>query len=88
MPMTLKIPASAHTAGHTPVQAILNLREKDGLDASQVESITIEVGKKELSRHDIKEPQDVMIGQYSVPFCVALALIGDAKGPRTFRRRR
>jgi 2-methylcitrate dehydratase PrpD len=55
------------------------------LEASQIESITIEVGKKELSRHDIKEPKDVMIGQYSVPFCVALALIGDANDPRTFR---
>jgi 2-methylcitrate dehydratase PrpD len=76
---------ACHTAGHTPVQAILDLKAKEGLDASQVESITIEVGKKELSRHDIKAPKDVMIGQYSVPFCVALALIGDANDPRTFR---
>ncbi len=76
---------ACHTAGHTPVQAILDLRTKDGLDASQIASITIEVGKKELSRHDIREPKDVMIGQYSVPFCVALALIGDANDPRTFR---
>lgn len=76
---------ACHTAAHTPVQAILDLKEKEGLDASQVASITIEVGKKELSRHDIRDPKDVMIGQYSVPFCVALALIGDANDPRTFR---
>lgn len=76
---------ACHTTGHTPVQAIVDFKEKAGLEASQVESITIEVGKKELSRHDIRDPQDVMIGQYSVPFCVALAVIGDAKDPRTFR---
>jgi 2-methylcitrate dehydratase PrpD len=75
---------ACHTTSHTPVQAILDFK-KDGLDASQVASVVIEVGKKELSRHDIREPKDVMIGQYSVPFCVALALIGDANDPRTFR---
>ena len=26
-----------------------------------------------------------MIGQYSVPFCVALAIVADARDPRTFR---
>jgi 2-methylcitrate dehydratase PrpD len=76
---------ACHTAGHTPVQAILDFRTKDGLKASDIESITIEVGKKELTRHDIRDPKDVMIGQYSVPFCVALALTGDADDPRTFR---
>lgn len=76
---------ACHTAAHTPVQAILDLRQSDGLQASQVASITVEAGKKELSRHDIRSPADVMIGQYSVPFCVALALIGDPTDPRTFR---
>lgn len=75
---------ACHTAGHTPVQAIVDFK-KEGLRAADVESVTIEVGKKELSRHDIRDPKDVMIGQYSVPFCVALALIGDANDPRTFR---
>ena len=45
----------------------------------------IKVGQKELRRHDIRDPKDVMIGQYSVPFCVALAILADARDPRTFR---
>ena len=76
---------ACHTAAHTPVQAILDFKHKEGLQASQVASITIEAGKKALSRHNIKAPRDVMIGQYSIPFCVALALIGDPTDPRTFR---
>ena len=76
---------ACHTTSHTPVQAILDLKRSEGLQASQVASITIEVGEKELSRHNIKTPADVMIGQYSIPFCVAVALVGDPRDPRTFR---
>ncbi|MEW6672955.1 MAG: MmgE/PrpD family protein [Thermodesulfobacteriota bacterium] len=76
---------ACHTASHTPVQAILGLKRSEGLQASQVASIIIEAGEKALSRHNIKAPADVMIGQYSIPFCVALALVADPTDPRTFR---
>ncbi|MGE0650910.1 MAG: MmgE/PrpD family protein [Alphaproteobacteria bacterium] len=76
---------ACHTTGHTPIEAIKGFKKKEGLTADDVESVTIEVGKKELSRHDIRDPQDIMIGQYSVPFCVALAILGDADDPYTFR---
>jgi len=76
---------ACHTASHTPVQAILDLKRNEGLRASQVAAITIAAGAKALARHNIKAPADVMIGQYSIPFCVALALIGDPTDPRTFR---
>lgn len=76
---------ACHSTGHTPVQAMINLKAREGLKASDVETITIECGKKELGRHNIPEPVDVMIGQYSVPFCSALALLSDASKPATFR---
>lgn len=76
---------ACHTAGHTPVQAIVDLKARRPLEAKDIASIEIRVGKKELSRHDIRSPADVMIGQYSVPFCVALAVLSDARDPRTFR---
>ena len=76
---------ACHSTGHTPVQAIIDLKRDEGFTADDVESVTITVGEKELSRHNIRDPKDIMIGQYSVPFCVALALIGDANDPRTFR---
>jgi 2-methylcitrate dehydratase PrpD len=76
---------ACHTAAHTPVQAILDLRQNENLHASDIDSITIETGEKELRRHVIYDPADVMMAQYSVPFCVALALVYDPTDPRTFR---
>jgi 2-methylcitrate dehydratase PrpD len=76
---------ACHSTGHTPVQAIIDLKRDEGLTAEDVEEVTVMVGEKELSRHDIRDPKDIMIGQYSVPFCVAVALAGDANDPRTFR---
>ena len=76
---------ACHTAGHTSVQAIVDIKTSTHIESRDVQSIEIKVGPKELRRHDIRDPADVMIGQYSVPFCVALAVVADARDPRTFR---
>jgi 2-methylcitrate dehydratase PrpD len=76
---------ACHTACHTPVQAIVNMKASGHMDGRDVQSIEIKVGQKELQRHDIRDPSDIMIGQYSVPFSVALAIMADARDPRTFR---
>ena len=76
---------ACHTACHTPVQAIVDMKASERLAAENIQSIEIKVGSKELRRHDIRDPGDVMIGQYSVPFSVALAIAADARDPRTFR---
>jgi 2-methylcitrate dehydratase PrpD len=76
---------ACHTAGHTPVQAIVDFKASRPIKSQDIQSIEIKVGPKELRRHDIRDPSDVMIGQYSVPFCVALAIVADARDPRTFR---
>lgn len=76
---------ACHTACHAPVQAIVDLKANGQIDSRDIQSIEIKVGAKELRRHNIREPSDVMIGQYSVPFSVALAVVADARDPRTFR---
>ena len=76
---------ACHTACHTPVQAIVDMKANGQIESRDIQSIEIKVGPKELRRHDIREPSDVMIGQYSVPFSVALAIVADARDPRTFR---
>lgn len=76
---------ACHTACHTPVQAIVDMKANGQIDSRDIQSIEIKVGAKELRRHDIQDPSDVMIGQYSVPFSVALAIVADARDPRTFR---
>jgi 2-methylcitrate dehydratase PrpD len=35
-------------------------------------------------RHNILEPADLMLAQYSIPFCVALALHREARDPESF----
>ena len=76
---------ACHTACHTPVQAIVDMKASEPIESRDIQSIEIKVGAKELRRHDIRDPSDVMIGQYSVPFSVALAIVADARDPRTFR---
>src|SRR6266704_3943153 len=76
---------ACHTACHTPVQAIVDMKASAPIESRDIQSIEINVGAKELRRHDIRDPSDVMIGQYSVPFSVALAIVADARDPRTFR---
>jgi 2-methylcitrate dehydratase PrpD len=36
-----------------------------------------------VERHNILEPADLMLAQYSIPFCVALALHRDARDPES-----
>lgn len=55
-----------------------------GFAADDVEKISIEGHERLANRHDIREPADIMQAQYSVPFCVALALHRDPEDPRSF----
>jgi 2-methylcitrate dehydratase PrpD len=37
-----------------------------------------------IERHAIAEPADLMLAQYSIPFCVALALFREARDPESY----
>jgi 2-methylcitrate dehydratase PrpD len=74
----------AHITAHTPVQAIEELKEAHGFTGADVASITI-AGEERVARvNNIPAPSDLMMAQYSVPFCVALALYRDARDPASF----
>ena len=75
---------ACHITAHVPVTAALELKAKHGIKGSDVASVTIASDEKVVSHHDIREPQDTMMCQYSVPFCVALALHRDPMDPRVF----
>jgi len=49
-----------------------------------VETISVASSEKMVSHHDIHEPQDLMMAQYSAPFNVAVAFHRDPKDPRSF----
>ncbi|HEX4329737.1 MAG TPA: MmgE/PrpD family protein [Burkholderiales bacterium] len=75
-----------HVTAHTPVESLRTLMAEHGFAGDEVESIALSVSGKVLSHHDIRAPADLMQAQYSVPFCVALALYRDPSDPRSFNQ--
>jgi 2-methylcitrate dehydratase PrpD len=73
-----------HVTAHTPVESLRALMAWHGFGAAQVAGITVHASHKVLSHHDIRAPHDIMQAQYSVPFCVALALYRDPADPRSY----
>ena len=76
-----------HVTAHTPVQSIEALRREQGFDGSEVERVVVRASAKVLARHADRAPSDTMAAQYSVPFCVAVALFDDALDPAAFLER-
>src|ERR671931_2547160 len=73
-----------HITAHTSVQAILELRAEHGYAAADVAAIHIADNDKMAGVNNIRAPADVMMAQYSIPFCVALAHVRDPHDPRSF----
>ena len=76
-----------HITSHTSVQAIEDLRCEHGYDSSEVASIHIAGNPKMATINNIPEPADLMMAQYSLPFCVALAHYRNARDPTAFNVR-
>jgi 2-methylcitrate dehydratase PrpD len=55
-----------------------------GFRGSDVDSMIVEGNHKLLSHNNIVEPGDLMQAQYSVPFCMALALFRNPEDPKSF----
>ncbi|MBI4190117.1 MAG: MmgE/PrpD family protein [Betaproteobacteria bacterium] len=75
---------SCHITAHVPVTAVLELKTRYGISGDDVASITVAGSEKMVSHHDIPEPQDMTMAQYSTPFCVALAFYRDPRDPDVF----
>ena len=80
--MTIMITRYAcHITAHTPVEAILDLRRQHGFAAVDVAAIAIAGSPRMSTINNIPAPQDVLLAQFSIPFCVALALYRDPVDP-------
>jgi len=73
-----------HITAHTSVQAILDLRAEHGYAPADVAAIHIAGNDKMAGVNNIRAPADVMMAQYAIPFCVALAHYRDPRDPRSF----
>ncbi len=61
-----------------------DLQAEHGFKGPEVEAITVTGTERMIERHNILEPADLMLAQYSIPFCVALALHREARNPESF----
>jgi 2-methylcitrate dehydratase PrpD len=78
---------ACHIVAHTPVYAAQQLRAAHDIDARRIAAIRIEGAPRLAANHDIKLPANQVLAQYSVPVCVAAALLHDAGDPATFGAR-
>src|SRR5262245_36644475 len=76
-----------HVTAHVPVQLLRGFIEAHGFRGDDIRSITIEASAKVASHHSDPDPADLMLAQYSVPFCVALAAYHDPLDPTVFSDR-
>ncbi len=75
---------ACHITAHTAVQAVIQLRARNGISGNDVASIQIDGSHRMATVNNIPKPPDILIGQFSIPFCVALALYRNAVDPYSF----
>ena len=75
---------AAHSTAHVPMTAALALKAEHRIAGEDIESIVVAGNEKLVSHHDIKEPQEITMAQYSVPFCMAVAFYRDPLDPNVF----
>jgi 2-methylcitrate dehydratase PrpD len=73
-----------HATAHAAVRAVRDLQAEHRFTATEVEAITVTGSRRMIERHNIHEPADLMLAQYSIPFCVALALHREARDPESY----
>ncbi|HXO91397.1 MAG TPA: hypothetical protein VN849_11475, partial [Stellaceae bacterium] len=70
-----------HATAHAAVRAVRDLQAEHGFSGPDVEAITVTGTERMVERHNILEPADLMLAQYSIPFSIALALHREARDP-------
>ncbi|HEX9146921.1 MAG TPA: MmgE/PrpD family protein [Candidatus Binatia bacterium] len=75
---------ACHINAHAPIEALQKLREQVGFKPQEIREIVVGGIEKLVTHHAIYQPKDMMMAQYSIPFCVALSLYFDPTEPDSF----
>jgi 2-methylcitrate dehydratase PrpD len=73
-----------HATAHAAVRAVRDLQAAHGFKGGDIAAITVTGTPRMVERHNILEPPDLMLAQYSIPFCIALALHREARDPESY----
>jgi 2-methylcitrate dehydratase PrpD len=80
-PLSLKS-YPAHVTQQAVVQAIQELKQKHAIDPQAITRIVIRGDQHIMDeRHAVRDPENIMGGQYSLPFTAAVALTRDLSNP-------
>ena len=75
---------ACHITAHTPVESAQTLKAEYGFKGEDIEELTIECNERSMRANNIPAPKDILLGQYSVPFCVAHSMYRNPVDPRSF----
>ena len=75
---------ACHINAHAPIEALQKLREQIDFNPEDIREIVVGGIEKLLTHHAIYQPKDLMMAQYSIPFCVALSVYCDPTDPGSF----
>jgi len=73
-----------HITAHPPIYSLLEMMKEFDFSADDILGCHLTVPEKVLSHHDNKNPKDIKQAQYSVPFCLAIAMSYDVLNPNIF----
>lgn len=79
---------ACHINAHAPIEALEKLRGESGFAPDDIREIKVGGIEKLVTHHAIYKPADLMMAQYSIPFCVALSLYFDPTDPNSFDERK
>ncbi len=75
---------ACHINAHAPIEALQQLREQIDFNPEDIREIVVGGIEKLVTHHAIYQPKDLMMAQYSIPFCVALSVYFDPTDPESF----
>jgi 2-methylcitrate dehydratase PrpD len=78
---------ACHINAHAPIEALQQLREQFNFRPDDIREISVGGIEKLVTHHAIYRPTDLMMAQYSIPFCIALSLYSDPTDPESFNQR-
>ena len=79
---------ACHINAHAPIEALQKLREEIRFNPEDVREVVVAGIEKLVTHHAIYQPKDLMMAQYSIPFCIALSLYFDPTDPECFDEKR
>jgi 2-methylcitrate dehydratase PrpD len=79
---------ACHINAHAPIEALQQLREEIRFNPEDRQELVVAGIEKLVTHHAIYQPKDLMMAQYSIPFCIALSLYFDPTDPECFDAKR